>query len=173
MMNETKRKIICAWVSLLAKHALEEIHMDDILGIAEVSRDTYYYYFDGITNMPVEILESETDAILEKLDLAEDKEEALHELISFLKNRRVMLMRIYKSVHRSHAEMLADTVAMKTARILLAEKGERGSYKSFVCRMLADGISGCIKDYMAGKTDAMLLTDDFSDMLLSYAEHVL
>ncbi len=171
MMNETKRKIVRAWVCLLAEHPLEKIHIRDILDLAEVSRDTFYYYFDGIAGMPAEIIIHETDAILEKLDVAETAGDAIHELLSFLKNRRVMLHRIYESGYRANAAELADTVALKLARILLAGKGEKGSYKSFACEMLSDGISGCIRRFMAGDENAVLTDGDFSAMLMRYAEN--
>jgi len=171
-MNETKHRIICAWSALLAELPMEKIHLDDILGIAEVSRDTFYYYFDGVSGMPVDILEEEADEILDKLDLAEDGEGALYELLSFLRNRRMMLMRLYASEYQPYVTEFADAVSMKLARILLSGKGERTAYKGFACGMLADGISGCIRRYMANEGETVLMSDGFTEMLLHYAEHI-
>lgn len=172
-MNETKRRLVRAWVGLLGERSVGEIHIDDILTHAEVSRDTFYYYFDGIAQMPIEILERETDGILEKLDVSGSREAALHELLSFFKNRRMMLMRLYDSNYCTQTVRLADAVAMKLARIFLAGAGVKCAYKQFACEMLADGISGCIQRYMAGDREALLMREEFPAMLERYTDNIM
>ena len=48
MMNRTKDAIVAAFGELLTERPLSKITVKDIVDRCEISRNTFYYHFEGI-----------------------------------------------------------------------------------------------------------------------------
>lgn len=63
MANKTKYLIIDSFLSLVKENDLEKISVTDIVENCDISRQTFYYHFDGINEMIRWAFEQETEKI--------------------------------------------------------------------------------------------------------------
>jgi hypothetical protein len=99
----TKKAIKEAFTQLYLNHPLEEINVVDIAKLAEISRKTFYYYYEGIWELVEEIENDMTQDIINCIS-SSDIEKAIHDpsfffdpIIRFLNNQEEFYWKIIRS----------------------------------------------------------------------------
>ena len=65
MMNRTKDAIVAAFGELLTERPLSKITVKDIVDRCEISRNTFYYHFEGIPSLLEQTVKYMTDQIIQ------------------------------------------------------------------------------------------------------------
>lgn len=101
MPSFTRNAIKSTFLKLINERPLSQITVKDIVSECGVNRNTFYYYFEDIPKLIEDIIEEETDRIIQEFPSIALLEDCLNAMIDFaLKNKRVVL-HIYNSVNRA------------------------------------------------------------------------
>ncbi|MEN3004694.1 TetR/AcrR family transcriptional regulator [Dehalobacterium formicoaceticum] len=104
MANFTKKAIIDAFVKLLNEKTLAKITVTEIITTCEISRNTFYYYFEDIYNLVDYLFNTEIEKLQEITMTSESLSDECELVLDFLKNNRTALKHIYDSANRDQLE---------------------------------------------------------------------
>lgn len=100
MAEHTKNAIKTSFIKLLDELPLSKITVRSIVEDCGINRNSFYYYFEDIPSLLMEITQEELDRIIAEHPSVEDLEEGLDAAISFAQKHRRAAMHIYNSVNR-------------------------------------------------------------------------
>ena len=99
-MQYAKARIKESFLKLLEEHPLSKITVRSIVEDCGVNRNTFYYYFEDIPSLLVEITQEEIDRIANEHGAIDNLEDGLLEAIQFAVKHRRAAFHIYHSENR-------------------------------------------------------------------------
>lgn len=145
MSQFTKIAIMTAFLKLLNKSPLNKISVKDIVDECGINRSTFYYHFEDIHSLLVEILQLETEKILDIKDSDFSWKDAFIQSTSFARENKKAIYHIYHSLNREYLDKYLYSVI--------------GHYLEVV-------IKRELKDYMIKDSDINIMIDIYKFALV-------
>ncbi|MBQ6401662.1 MAG: TetR/AcrR family transcriptional regulator C-terminal domain-containing protein [Firmicutes bacterium] len=124
MSNLTKRAMAQALTDLLAENTLDRITIRDITDACGLTRNTFYYHFHDIYELLLWIFREETDRIMARYRENEDWQGGLQEVLTFLYERKPMILHVYRSVSYDTLIRFVDEIVFQHAQAVLSLKAD-------------------------------------------------
>jgi AcrR family transcriptional regulator len=105
MANFTKKAIIDTFVRILNEKPLSKITVTEIIEACEISRNTFYYYFEDIYALVGYLFRSEIKKLQEITDTSDTLGDECELVLEFLKNNKTALRHVYESKNRDQLEL--------------------------------------------------------------------
>ncbi|MBO5366943.1 MAG: TetR/AcrR family transcriptional regulator C-terminal domain-containing protein [Peptococcaceae bacterium] len=118
MSKETKQLIAETFVELSRQKSIDKVTVKDVVEACHVSRQTFYYHFQDLTDVMEWMLCQTTEQMLAECLKAENAEEALHIFVSTISNHtKGILPKLFESQRRAQLE----TMLLQAVRTYLQE----------------------------------------------------
>ena len=118
MSKETKQLIAETFVELSRQKSIDKVTVKDVVEACHVSRQTFYYHFQDLTDVMEWMLRQTTEQMLAESLKAENAEEALHIFVSTISNHtKGILPKLLESQRRAQLE----TMLLQAVRTYLQE----------------------------------------------------
>ncbi|MBP3585384.1 MAG: TetR family transcriptional regulator, partial [Peptococcaceae bacterium] len=118
MSKETKQLIAETFVELSRQKSIDKVTVKDVVEACHVSRQTFYYHFQDLTDVMEWMLCQTTEQMLAECLKAENAEEALHIFVSTISNHtKGILPKLLESQRRAQLE----TMLLQAVRAYLHE----------------------------------------------------
>jgi len=122
MSKETKQLIAETFVELSRQKSIDKVTVKDIVETCHVSRQTFYYHFQDLTDVMEWMLRQTTEQMLEESLKAKTAEEALYVFVSTISNHtKGVLPKLLESQRRAQLE----SMILQAVRIYLQELMKR------------------------------------------------
>lgn len=96
--------IINTFVRILNEKPLSKITVTEIIEECEISRNTFYYYFEDIYSLVEYLFHTEIQKLQEITNTSGSLCEACEIILNFFKNNKTALRHVYKSANRDQLE---------------------------------------------------------------------
>lgn len=115
MAVKTKETILNALLELLEDNELDKITVTDLVEKCQISRQTFYYHFEDLTQLYEWLFASETDKVLKEAIEKNDWARVVLQYVRFLKTYSILLKKaatssmyefIYVLMHKSAVTIL-------------------------------------------------------------------
>lgn len=106
MAPNTKETIVNAYLTLLEEKNFDKITVTDLVEACEMSRQTFYYHFDGIEAMLDWAIKTETEKALQEAQGCRSWCEALYCLVPMLEKFNKLIISAIDSSHLFYVEKL-------------------------------------------------------------------
>lgn len=115
MAVKTKEVILTALLELLEDHEIDKITVTDLVEKCQISRQTFYYHFEDLTQLYEWLFDSETSKILNEALTNKDWAQVVIQYVRFLKTYSILFKRaatsslydfIYKLMHQNAVKIL-------------------------------------------------------------------
>lgn len=161
MAKFTKLAIVHTFVDLLDKKPLSKITVTEIIEACEISRNTFYYYFQDIYDLVDYLFSIEIEKLQEVTDNADTLSEECQIVLDLLINNKRALKHIYESVKKDQIELYLFKATDK-AMLDFIKKHFQGSNVAeediqFLARYHKYALVGFIIDWLSGDSDEDLL----------------
>lgn len=100
MANFTKPAIKASFMKLLNERPLNKISVRDIVEDCGINRNSFYYHFQDIPSLLGEIIEDETERLIQEYSSVSSLDECFYAAFRFLQENKRAVMHIYDSVNR-------------------------------------------------------------------------
>ena len=110
MSELTKKALAAAAAEILRKKSLDKITIKEITDACGLTRNTFYYHFEDISDLLGWMLIKEADEILTRFSEEEQWEEGFLEGLSFLYENKKMIYHIYKTINRGDLDKYLNKV---------------------------------------------------------------
>ena len=118
MSKETKQLIAETFVELSRQKSIDKVTVKDVVEVCHVSRQTFYYHFQDLTDVMEWMLRQTTEQMLEESLKAKTAEEALYVFVSTISNHtKGVLPKLLESQRRAQLE----TMLLQAVRAYLHE----------------------------------------------------
>ena len=104
MAKLTKDAIKAAFIQLLEQKPYTKISVRDIVEVCGINRSSFYYHFQDIPSLLMEIIREQTDQIIQKYPTVDSAEEGLNVVLEFAIAHKRAVLHIYQSVSRDLLE---------------------------------------------------------------------
>ena len=101
MADFTKRAIKASFLKLLDERPLSRITVKDIAGDCGINRNTFYYHYQDIPALLMEIIKDNMDQILEEYPNFDSFEQCVEAAVRTAIDNRRVVMHIYNSINRN------------------------------------------------------------------------
>lgn len=157
---KTRRKIREAFAELLAERgAVKDITVTDLAEHAEITRGTFYNYYNNIYEVGAEIqseIEKQIFSDYHSFDTVSDIENYLEKIFDFLKEQEVIYRELLASdAPAGYLEQLEKEVS-KRVLALMHENGVHDKAAEFEILFLTNGAFAIIRKYYRGEVDMTL-----------------
>ncbi|MBQ0064540.1 MAG: TetR/AcrR family transcriptional regulator C-terminal domain-containing protein [Firmicutes bacterium] len=172
----TEKMIIEAFKELLNKKNFNKITVKDIVDSTGISRNTFYYHFQDITDLAQKTFEKETMPLYEMEISNQNIENVLMEVTQLAKESRRTIYHIYNNVDRARLEkylykMCNEVIRNNVDRVIGNRKIDKESIEfletTYTCAVVGLIIKW-IDDGMPN--DIELLIKKYSDLFLQNLE---
>lgn len=154
MPQFTKAAIINTFIDLLNKYPLNKITVKDIVDSCGINRSTFYYYFQDIYTLLVEMFDSETSKVLMDNDELISWNDAFLHSMAFARQNKKAIYHIYNSLNRKYLDKYLYSVIEHYLNLYL---------------------HAVTKDYNVKEDDIALVTEVYKfslvGMIYSWLEH--
>lgn len=125
MTQFTSKAIEESFIRLLNERPLDKITIKDIVEDCGISRNTFYYHFQDITDLLEHILNEDVERVLsEHMDMDSWEEGFILGAHFALENKR-LVYHIYNSVSREQVERYLHSIAGEVMRLYVARVTEQ------------------------------------------------
>ncbi len=171
MALRTQKIIRESFLSLLSERPFDKISVRDIAERSEISRNTFYYYYQDIYALTEDILETEIERVASEVEDFDSWQKAFLNATRFASANRKAVFHIYNSANRNLIERYYRKT-LQAAMLAYVRKEAEGLAVSerkvtVLARFYAAALVGLSADWlgdgMKGEPGAFL--DDLSDML--------
>ena len=100
MAGFAKKAIRDSFIKLLNERPLSQITVRDIVDDCGVNRNTFYYYFQDISQLVETIINEDADRVIQEHPSIESIEDCLNAAIRFALENRKAVLHIYHSINR-------------------------------------------------------------------------
>ena len=129
MTQFTSKAIEESFIRLLNERPLDKITIKDIVDDCGISRNTFYYHFQDITDLLEHILNEDVERVLaQHLDIDSWEEGFILAAKFALENRR-LVYHIYNSVSRERVERYLYSIAGEVMRLYVAKITEQVEHR--------------------------------------------
>lgn len=128
MPNSTKRLLAESFKKLLMDKPMLKITVQDITKEAEVSRKTFYYYFQDIYDLMEWILWEDSKQLLGNIT-GDTWPDCILKTLQYLQENRTLIFNAYNSIDRDTLEVYIGRVLEQPIRNLLKEQPESEKLK--------------------------------------------
>ena len=116
MSNLTNRAIKETFEKMLEEHPLNQITVKDLVKECGINRNSFYYHFQDIPTLLEEIIKDHVDRCIERFPRIDSIEEILEVSLTFIYERKKMVLHIFNSgsrdiIEKSLMEMCEYAVA--------------------------------------------------------------
>ena len=111
-MNRTKDAIVAAFGELLTERPLSKITVKDIVDRCEISRNTFYYHFEGIPSLLEQTVKYMTDQIIQAHSKFGSPMDCIAPFVHYCTDNKKAILHIYRSVQREVFLTYLDRTAM-------------------------------------------------------------
>ena len=111
-MNRTKDAIVAAFGELLTERPLSKITVKDIVDRCEISRNTFYYHFEGIPSLLDQTVKYMTDQIIQAHSKFGSPMDCIAPFVHYCTDNKKAILHIYRSVQREVFLTYLDRTAM-------------------------------------------------------------
>lgn len=125
MASFTRKAIMASLIKLLNEKPLSKITVKEIVDDCGINRNSFYYHFQDIPSLVVEMLQEETDRLIQGSGKNESFEECLMEAIEFALNNRQAALNLYNSGNREAYQHYVNRIVCHIVRKYL-EKAKEG-----------------------------------------------
>ena len=101
MADFTKRAIKASFLKLLDERPLSRITVKEIAADCGINRNTFYYHYEDIPALLMEIIKDNMDEILREYPAFDSFEQCVEAAIRTAINNRRVVMHIYNSINRN------------------------------------------------------------------------
>ncbi len=100
MADLTRRAIRASFLKLLEKEPISKITVKDIASECGINRNTFYYHYQDIPALLLEIVKEDTDRLIRDYPSIDSLEEAVQVAGRLVLDNRKVMQHIYHSVNR-------------------------------------------------------------------------
>ena len=104
MPNFTKREIKASFLRLLEQKKLADITVKDIVNECCINRGSFYYHFQDIPALIEEIIQENTEEIVNKYSDIASSSQCLYALMGIIINNKKTILNVYRSYSRDVME---------------------------------------------------------------------
>ncbi|MDD5923853.1 MAG: TetR/AcrR family transcriptional regulator C-terminal domain-containing protein [Clostridia bacterium] len=104
MPNFTKREIKASFLRLLQQKKLADITVKDIVNECCINRGSFYYHFQDIPALIEEIIQENTEEIVNKYSDTDSASQCLEALMEIIINNKKPILNVYRSFSRDILE---------------------------------------------------------------------
>lgn len=157
MANFTRKAIMESLIKLLNEKTLDKITVKDIVEDCGINRNTFYYHFQDIHELVIELLNRETENVLLKNIMENSWEDSFITAAKFALENKKAIYHIYNSVSREDLERYLNTIAKDVMSRFITKNADSleideidkdlivNFYKSALVGMVMDWISSGMK----------------------------
>lgn len=138
MPQFTKNAIIDSFVGLLNKYPLNKISVKDIVDDCGINRSTFYYYFEDIYALLAELLETETQKVLNVSDSKFSWKDGFLQSTEFAKKNKSAIYHIYNSLSREYLDRYLYSVIEHVLKIVIKKELEGYNVKESDIQIMVD-----------------------------------
>lgn len=155
----TKKMFAASLKKAMEMKPLAKITVSEIITDCGVNRKTFYYHFENIYALLKWMLEQEAIAVVKKMDLIADYENAISFVMDYIDENEIVLKNIYHSLgkneltrflHTNFTE-LSDSIierAASAAHITVPQ-----DFKDFLSKFFTGAIAGILVEWIENKSD--------------------
>lgn len=148
MAPNTKETIVNAYLTLLEEKNLDKISVTDLVEACDISRQTFYYHFDGIDAMLDWAIKTETEKALVQAKDCRSWCEALYCLVPMLEKFNNLIVSAIDSSHLYYVEKLLSYYTYTFTKEFQSSKNLIGDVptdnQTFLLKYLSSAIVGLI-----------------------------
>lgn len=111
MAQFTKKAIEQSFIKLLNERPLDKITIKDIVEDCGVNRNTFYYHFQDIPSLLVQILNGEAESVIQEYKDIDSWEDGFIRAAQFALQNKRLVYHIYNSVSREEVERYLKDIA--------------------------------------------------------------
>ncbi len=171
MATHTQKTIRESFLELLSERPFDKITVRDITERSEVSRNTFYYYYQDIYALAEDVFETEIETVSTKVKKYDSWQRAFLDATEFVAANRKAIFHIYESSHRNLLERYYRKTILSAMLSYVHGEAEGLDVPErkvvALARFYAAALTGLGVDWlsegMKGEPEAFL--DDLSDML--------
>lgn len=124
MAQFTKRAIVSGFMELLNERPFDKITVVDVANRCEINRNTFYYYFDDLTALVNDMLECETQKILDMHINCDSWAEAFLLVTKFDRNNKRAIYHLYDSPNWKNVEKHLYEIIMNGMTAVMEKEAE-------------------------------------------------
>jgi len=167
MKDRTKVDISTALTTLLAKKAIDDITVREIVELCDIRRQTFYYHFADIYALMDWTLEYRLGIYRKAHELSErDWKEELWQIFEFFMSVQPLIINAYNSENRRYYELFMERQSCPVVADLLQRNPGIANMsvekQNFICRAYSRVFVGLFLDWVSNGMKAKDL-DCFSD----------
>ena len=154
-MNRTKDAIVAAFGELLTERPLSKITVKDIVDRCEISRNTFYYHFEGIPSLLEQTVKYMTDQIIQAHSKFGSPMDCIAPFVHYCTDNKKAILHIYRSVQREVFLTYLDRTAMyvvsqyvETATSGLFVSATQNEEKNLLIRYYKCTLVGALLDWL-------------------------
>lgn len=106
MPVDTKQIIVDAYIELSKHKNVDKITVKDIVEACNISRQTFYYHFQDITEAIEWYIEQKLNQQLENSSLSEEPYQVIRSFVAIAVENRIQRRRMMNSQHKDHFERI-------------------------------------------------------------------
>lgn len=170
--RSTKDRLADAFIELAAHKSLDKITIKDLVGQCNVSRQSFYYYYQDILEVVEWIVHRKADDLLKECLTAQTSKEALRIFVDFVVDNKSFIPYLLSSKNREFIErLLTDTLRTFLREMLLYKASEipihfAGADIDTIISFYAYGLSGLLLEKSQKRdVDRELLTEQLECLL--------
>lgn len=154
--------IVDTFVRLLNQKPLSKITVTEIIEECEVSRNTFYYYFEDIFALVEYLFSAEMDKLPEITETCATLGDQCEIVLVFLKDNKLALKHVYKSVNKDQLERYLfkalDKAMLDFMKNLIPGIDADDEDIQFLARYHKYALQGFIIDWLANDNDEELVS---------------
>lgn len=143
MASFTRKAIMESFIKLLNEKPLSKITVKEIVDDCGINRNSFYYHFQDIPSLVVEMLQEEADKLIQENGKNESFEECLREAIKFAMNNKQAALNLYNS-------------------------GNREAYEQYVNRI----VRHIVKEYLEKATEGIPVKSEDFDLMVDFYKNI-
>lgn len=151
MPAHMKDTIASAFLSMAKRRNVDKITVKDVVEECGISRQTFYYHFQDITDVIAWSIQNALQQSLKLSLAAEDSEEALQYFADSARENRQIIERLLRSRRREQVEvMVLDAIRTYLEEMLRHRKPDLslgGDELDLALRFATYGVAGILLDY--------------------------
>ncbi len=145
MAQFTQKAIIETFMRLLEQKPLDKITVKDIIEECEISRGTFYYYYQDIPSLVDEIFKTEAQRFIEDDVRYESWQDGFLRSTKFALNNKKIIYHIYNSVNREDLErylyrvtgkFMLDFINIRSEGLHVPEEHKKFAAMFFKCAIV-------------------------------------
>lgn len=171
MAIRTKEAICGGFLELLSERPFDKIAVRDVTERSNISRNTFYYYYQDIYALAEEVFETEIETVSAKVKKYDSWQRAFLDATKFATNNRKAVFHIYESSHRNLLERYYHKTILSAMLVYVCDEAEGLDVPErkviALARFYAAALTGLSADWrskgMKGEPEEFL--DDLGDIL--------